>query len=574
MLHDLALIFTRYFGSWRSSWQRALPLGALAGGSLLALLMLASEATAAEPAPFVFRDVAAEFGITPLVKNMHGHAAAWGDANGDGKLDLYVGAFHKDGTMPNRLLLQQDGKFVDAGQKPLEVSARSSGAVFADFDNDGDQDFYLSNLGGGKEGHSATDNKLFRNDAGTFVDVSGVSGACPAGFRGRSAAVLDFNGDGQLDILLGESLAYGSGKRSRLLLNRGDLTFDDATEKVGLPAVPGLGVAAGDVNNDTWPDLLLVASEGGNRLFLNDGGKRVRESEETSKLLQAAWKYGSGDDFTCGACFGDVNRDGLLDMVLGHHFERPWLEPVAVRLYLNRGVKDGQPKFEDVTDAAGLKKLPMKSPHVELQDFDNDGWPDLYVSFVKFAKGRPHPMIFRNGGASSGGVKFTEDVLGVNDFPTADDRATKGTGAFFAKMIKNEQITYTAAAPTADFDGDGRRDILLTSWWTEANAMLLKNETDGGNWLQVKVAAKAGSGINRDGVGTKISVYADESEKKLLGTYEIAVGYGYSSGQDATAHIGLGDAKQVTLVLQPPGEKKAIRVAKATSNERLVVPYP
>lgn len=539
--------------------------------ALATALGLAGNGAGAPPS-FVFRDVAAETGVQELTKNMHGHAAAWGDANGDGQLDLYVGAFHKDGSAPNRLLLQQDGKFVDAGQAPLKVSARSSGAVFADFDNDGDQDFYLSNLGGGKSGHSATDNKFFRNDKGTFVDISDDSGACPAGFRGRSAAALDFNGDGLLDLLAGESIQYGSAKRSRVLLNQGDLKFVDATEKIGLPALPALGVAAGDVNGDTWPDLLFVASEGGNRLFLNEKGQRVREAAEVSKTLQAPWKYTSGDDFTCGACFGDVNRDGRLDIVLGQHFERPWLAPVAVRLFLNQGGEE-EPKFTDVTEAAGLKPLPMKSPHVELQDFDNDGWLDLYTSFVMFAEGRPHPMIFRNSGASGGKVAFTEDVLGVNDYPNDSDRATKRTGEFFAKMLKDGKIIYTAAAPTADFDRDGRVDIFLSSWWTEASAQLLKNETKAGNWLQIQVDG-AQAGVNRQGIGARISVYPSGSradKSALLGSGEIAVGYGYSSGQEAVAHFGLGDLEKVDIHIQWPGGQGSTTKTGVAANQRLIL---
>ncbi|HTN75986.1 MAG TPA: VCBS repeat-containing protein, partial [Pirellulaceae bacterium] len=371
------------------------------------LILFVTPLGAAEP--FQFRDVGESSGVRAALKNMQGHAATWGDVNGDGLLDLYVGNFHKDGTEPNRLLIQDAGKFVPGDQAALRVSARSSGAVLVDLDNDGDADLYLSNLGGGKSGHSATGNKLFRNDGqGKFSDLSEASSACPSDFRGRSVAAVDFDGDGRLDLLVGESLAYGSAKRTRLYRNLGDLKFKDITDEIGLPALPALGVAVGDVNNDHWPDLLLIAAEGSNRLFLSEQGRRVREAAEVSKLLQAAWKYGSGDDTTCGACLADVNRDGLLDIVQGHHFERPWLEPVPVRMYLNRGITDGLPKFTDVTETAGLTALPMKGPHLEVQDFDNDGWPDLYVSIVTFSQGVARPLIFKNQGLSTGELTFRQ----------------------------------------------------------------------------------------------------------------------------------------------------------------------
>jgi hypothetical protein len=299
---------------------------------------------------------------------------------------------------------------------------------------------------------------------------------------------------------------------------------------------------------------------------LNEEGKEVRELEEVSKTLQAAWKYGSGDDTTCGVCLGDANNDGLLDIVLGHHFERPWLTAVGPRLYLNRGNSGGVPKFEDVTESAGLKPLPMKAPHVELQDFDNDGRLDLYVSFVKFAGGQAHPMIFRN--VSSGNkVAFTEDILAVNDFPTADDIAVKRTGEFFTKMIKDRKIIYTAAAPTADFDGDGRIDIFMSSWWTESPAMLLKNETKGGTWIDVAVD-NAREGVNRQGIGSIIEI-REPSSNKLLAHGEIAVGYGYSSGQPAIAHFGLGDVKEISVRIQFPGDKGSRALHGVKANQRI-----
>src|SRR5262249_46856379 len=144
------------------------------------------------------------------------------------------------------------------------------------------------------------------------------------------------------------------------------------------------------------------------------------------------WEYkGSLDETTCGVCIADVNRDGLPDILIGHHFDMPWQRGgTPVRLYLNRGVRPGEtlPRFEDVTAKVGLNPLLMKAPHVEIQDFDNDGWPDVYVSIVKFrsepgAAGPPvpYPLIYKNLGVKDGLPQFREDAWAVNDFPTADD---------------------------------------------------------------------------------------------------------------------------------------------------------
>ncbi|MCE9534381.1 MAG: VCBS repeat-containing protein, partial [Planctomycetes bacterium] len=189
-------------------------------------------------------------------------------------------------------------------------------------------------------------------------------------FGGRSVAVLDYDGDGLLDLLVGEEPIVGYNgsktKSSRLFRNKGNLQFEDVSRAVGLPeGVPGLGVAAADVNNDGWPDIFLAAPSGGNVLFLNDGKGKFVEAPDSRKIF--AWEgngKAGGDNMICGVCFCDVNRDGLLDMVLGQHFSSPWKEPIANRLYLNRGIKNGVPTYEDVTKKCGLTPLGMKAPHV------------------------------------------------------------------------------------------------------------------------------------------------------------------------------------------------------------------
>ncbi len=309
-------------------------------------------------------------------------------------------------------------------------------------------------------------------------------------------------------------------------------------------------------------------------MFLNERGTKVREAEAASKTLQAAWKYGSGDDTTSAAVIADVNRDGLLDIVLGHHFERPWLQPVPIRLYVNQSVSDGQPSFADATTESGLIPLPMKAAHVEVQDFDNDGRPDIYVSMVKMAAGKTYPLIFQNQTASGGKLAFVESMLGVNDFPNAEDRAIQRTGTFFDKMIKDGKIIYTAAAPSGDFDGDGRIDLFLSSWWIEAPALLLKNETKSGHWLKVAVQGSEQKKVNRDGIGARVLAYPvgkSGDASQLLGCVEIAAGYGYSSGQQPIAHLGLGDRDAVDVVIRLPHGRGEIKRNNVQANQRLTI---
>ena len=518
--------------------------------------------------PFVFRDVAEESGLFPHLTGIAGHGAAWGDIDNDGWIDLYVGTFHKPGTKPNLLLRNSKGKFSLESPTPTAISSRSTGVLLVDLDNDGDLDLYVASMP--QPGRSLRGCSLFRNEGGgKFTDVSTDNAACPLAFGGRSATAFDYDGDGLLDLLVGEDPSSGYNgsptASSRLFRNKGKLQFEDVSRAAGLTEnVPGLGVAVGDVNNDGRPDFFLASHRGGNVLFLNEGGK-FKECPGSRKLF--AWDIPSGgDNMIAGVCFGDVNRDGLLDIVIGQHFDSPWKSPVPIRLYLNRGIRDGTPSFEDVTDKVGLKPLPMKAPHVEIQDFDNDGWPDIYTSIVKFADGKPHPVIFRNLGVKDGLPQFREDALAVNDFPSAEDRAGRRSREVFDKILKDKKIIYTAPGPSGDFDNDGRLDLFLASWWPEAKSLLLKNETPGGHWLQVQV--EGSKGVNRMGLGSRVKVFADG---KLIGCQDISTGFGYASGQPALAHFGLGKFESVDLEVTLPHGKGTITKKGVKADQRITI---
>ncbi len=451
--------------------------------------------------------------------------------------------------------------------------------MFADFDNDGDLDLYVSHhaIDGKpyKMPHFSTPNFLFLNEGGgKFTDVSRDSGACPAAFPARSVAVLDYDGDGLLDLLVGECFFQGGKGRSRLFRNRGGLKFEDVSRAAGLPEkITGFGVAAADVNGDGWPDIFLAGRYGGNRLFVNDTRGVFREVPTSHANFE--WKYkDTAEDTPCGVCFGDVNRDGLLDIVIGQHYDRPWNtggEPV--RLYLNRGAgADKLPRFEDVTEKVGLKPLPLKAPHVELQDFDNDGWPDLYVSIIQFAAGKPHPVIFQHRGLKDGLPQFHADALAVNDFPTLEDRKLADVTKFFDKMAREEKIVYMANGPTADFDRDGKLDIFLGNWWVKLRSPLLRNETKSGNWLQV--AVKGGKGVNRMGIGSLVRVYRPGKLGQagdLLGAQQISVGYGYGSGQEAIAHFGLAALDQCDIEIVLPHGKGRVERKGVQANQRVSI---
>lgn len=564
---------------------------------------LVAESPPERPLPsmpaFRFRDVAEERGLFPTLDGIQGHAAGWGDVDGDGAIDLYVGTFFESNGKRNLLLRGGSDRFQVDPQPATSLATRASAALFADWDNDGDLDLYVSSMPRPKSGLVGC--RLLENTGGgQFRDISDSSGACPAEFGGRSATTADFDGDGWLDLVVGEDPLPGYNgsptKSSRLFRNLGGLKFVDASRESGIPEqTPGLGVAAGDLNGDGWPDLFLASHLGGNRLLINDGRGRFVEPEGSRETFH--WADAGGDNMVCGVAMGDVNRDGMTDIVLGQHFKTPWVKPVANRLYLNRGPRGGSPRFEDVTVAAGLDPLPLKGPHVEIQDFDNDGWPDLSVSIVKFAGGNTYPYIFRHlgGGMPLAGAIPKFKLVGpeANDFPTDADRQIKQSGAFFKKMIADGKVIYMAPGPTADFDNDGRLDMFLPSWWPERRSLLLRNETTAGHWLQVSgspvgaagVTAKtadatatespaAARRVNRQRIGTRIELYAPGrmgDPTAMLGCRELSVGFGYASAQPAIAHFGLGTQTTVDVRFVAPHGGPVRELRDVRADQRIAV---
>ena len=247
-------------------------------------------------------------------------AAGWGDVNGDGFIDLYVGGYEDWGnqiTYPDRLLVNQKGKSFTVAWS--EVRYRARGVTFCDYDRDGDADVYVSN-------YRLQPNLLWRNDGkGTFVDVAAASNAqaTSEGFGGGhsiGSAWGDFDNDGLFDIFAGNFAhvdSRGDQPKSRFLRNTGvagNCVFDDRStcgvyyqESYATPA-------AADYDNDGDLDLFFTTVYGtasfgkANHpvLYRNDGDWSfvdVTEEEGLASLeptYQAAW--------------GDFDNDGDLDL--------------------------------------------------------------------------------------------------------------------------------------------------------------------------------------------------------------------------------------------------------------------
>ncbi|HCS74407.1 MAG TPA: hypothetical protein DIW17_11105 [Clostridiales bacterium] len=553
--------------------------------SLIFIALFLAINISAQSTSFRFSDQIESSGLSPKVDSISGHGAAWGDIDGDGWADLFVGVFAY-GERTNMLFRNKNGKFEFDDQGVFRFPTRPTGMVFADLDNDGDLDLYFASMplevGKNKTLPDGTiGNSLFRNDGkGNFTNISKSSGACPSDLGGRGVAIFDYDGDGLLDILAGSDPMPGySGsetKSSRLFKNMGNLQFIDVTKEAGIPDnVPGYGVAACDINNDGWPDFFIACNDGGNRLFINGGKGRFHENEKLNELFK--WQWSGGSNMVCGVAFGDVNRDGLMDIVLGSHFQLPWFYPQPIRLFLNRGDINNELSFEEVTLQAALPPIHIKTPHVEIQDFDNDGWPDIYTSAVKYSGNSVHPIISKNSGVSGKGIpKFVTDANDVNDFPTIEElnyMRTHGTDDIFLKIQYDKRITYMAPGPVCDYNNDGLMDIFLASWWKEFPSMLLRNETvNSNNWIKIRIQDV--KGINTMGLGSKIKVYKAGrlgQAEDLIGSNEICISNGYASGQTAIAHFGLGETSNVDIEVILPHNKGKITRKGVKANQLITI---
>ncbi|PLX77932.1 MAG: hypothetical protein C0615_04655 [Desulfuromonas sp.] len=455
----------------------------------LGLALLAGSAYAAN-----FADVSDAAGVAD---DGLGKGVAFADVNNDGLVDLYVS--NKGGA--NKLFLNNgNGRFediTDTAGAGVDYPGFAMGSVFGDYNNDGNADLYIAT--GGR--HEIEANRLFKgNGDGTFTDVTAEAGVGLKAFT-YAASFADYDNDGNLDIYCAN---YGVGAKNVLYRNNGDGTFSDVTDAAGVGdrSWSWMGVWS-DIDNDGDVDLYVVNGRypvgEANKLYRNNGDGTFSDVGREAGVADGNWGL--------GASFADIDSDGDQDLFVSNYVGKN-------NLYLN----NGNGTFTEATaQIAGAHEGWGKGP--TFGDIDNDGDLDLYEGDCKLAN-----QLYVNDGAGS--FKNVADAQPVLQCSTV---RTKGT-AF------------------ADVDNDGDLDLYVVNWGAP-NKLYLNQQNDG-NYLKVKVAGKG------SGYGAKVSV---SQNGKALAVREIKSADGFCAQSPNVAHFGLQAGSYDVTVVFADGSSKSVK---------------
>jgi hypothetical protein len=469
-----------------------------------------------------FRNVAADLGVNGV--NQLG-GSIMEDFDNDGFLDILTTTYH---PCKHVLYYHNDGngrmsdRSVAAG---LGDQLGGFNAQQTDYNNDGFMDVFITRGGWQADAGQHRRSLLRNNGDGTFSDVSHEAGVALPTFPSQASAWADYDNDGDVDVYVGSETSArippGQGFPAQLYRNNGDGTFTDVAQEAGVTNDRmAKGVAWGDYDNDGDPDL-YVSNIGPNRLYRNNGDGSFADVAAEVKVMEP-----SGRSFA--PWFFDYNNDGWLDLfvagydtnvveVANDYMGRPF-KAERPRLYRN----DGQGGFEDVTEAAGLKRalLPMGS---NFGDMDNDGWLDFYLGTgdPNFQTLMPNVMFWNEGGQ-----RFLDvtQAAAVGHLP-------KGHGIAFG-----------------DLDNDGDQDIYLQAGGfvtgdTSPNA-LFENPGAGNHWLTAKLV---GERSNRAAIGARVTVTVTEGARQRPIHLEVTSGSSFGANS-LQLETGLGQAEKIDAV--------------------------
>ena len=357
--------------------------------------------------------------------------------------------------------------------------------------------------------------------AGNFVDVTGKLGIHFEGVAshtskkylpetmGSGVALFDYDNDGRLDVFFvnGAPLAdptalgtvpqkTGPASWNRLYHQRADGSFEDVTEKAGLPGSGyGMGVAVGDYDNDGFEDLYVTAY-GGNKLYHNNGNGTFSDGTEAAGVGGSGW--------STSAAWLDLNNDGFLDLVVLRYLDWDFRDiycgerreggraychpdtflPVKPLVFLN----DGHGRFSEASERLGIAK-PGKGLGISVADYDRDGHIDLFVANDSMVQ-----YLYHNKGNGT----FDEVGLMSQIAVDEDGQTYAGMGTDFA-----------------DYDNDGYPDLIVDDLANQKYA-LYRNEHDGSfNYVTQKLGLGRMT-LLHSGWGVRFLDYDNDGWKDLL----------------------------------------------------------
>ncbi|HUG52658.1 MAG TPA: CRTAC1 family protein, partial [Vicinamibacteria bacterium] len=432
------------------------------------------------------------------------------DLDGDGLFDVVVSSV--DACVPLRYYRNRgDGTFEDRTEASgLADQLGGINLVQADYDNDGRIDLFV--MRGGWQ--SPMRNSLLRNEGGgRFTDVTEKAGLLRPVRRTHTAAWADFDGDGWLDLFVGNEESPAA-----LFRNRGDGTFVDVAAAAGVGRTAFTkGAAWGDYDLDGHPDLYVSNYAGLNFLYRNRGDGTFEEVSARMGVGKPVMSFPTW--------FWDYDNDGRLDLFVAsyvpsvtevaRHFLGLPRRAEGMKLYRNTGTA-----FEDVTAAVGLDRV-VPTMGANHGDLDNDGFLDFYLGTgaPSYAALMPNVMYRNRGGASF-----------------ADVTTATGTG----HLQKGHGVAF------ADLDGDGDQDVFANiGGFVPGDAyprVVFANPGHGNRWILVRLA---GVKANRAAIGARLRLTVVGADGRESLRYR-EVGSGGSFGASPLAqHIGLGRAARV-----------------------------
>jgi len=472
-----------------------------------------------------------------------------------------------------------------------------AGGAMLDFDNDGDLDIYLIQGGDAEADNDAYRNRLYRNDAGRFVDVSAASHADVPGY-GMGCAVADYDNDGDLDIYVTRLGA------NVLLRNNGAGAFEDVAAAAGVDD-DGFGVSAAffDYDRDGLLDLYVVnyvtwsraiehtcyspdglrdyCSPGeypsaADKLYRNLGGNRFEDVSASSGVASIArdglgvvWTdvdndgwcdiYVANDQMPAFCWINDgegrfvedaalrgcaVNENGVaiagmgvaVQDIDGNGFEDILISNIAMQSHLFLTNANGF--FEDRTRQYGLATWNIQETGfgVAWVDLDNDGTPELFVA---------NGAVGRNPAAPD----LQRPYAQLNQLARKDDSGRyRLVDASAIPALQSNEVS--RGVIQGDYDNDGDIDLLITN--NGARPQLLRNESaSGSHWISLSLHDES---LHRDALGARVEVVtSDRTFRRTLRPQS-----GYLGSNDPRMHIGVGKASRIdrVIVTWPDGTKR------------------